>query len=142
MKLIAFFISLLLLASCGPSEKEKIALLQAQKAKDDSAHTAEMQRFKDAEVFRSTLCDSLAAYSALLTRQQSTLTQLRTAIYTANDELTEIKTSHAGQPSHDQEKQELKIQSLIVQQITLQSEMQHNQAEISQIKSQLATAKR
>jgi len=107
---------------------------------------ADIQRLKDAQVERSALADSLAAYTALLARQQKALNQLRTAIYTANDELTQIKQSHSGQTGRDWEtqvhKQEGKIQSLVVQQITLQSEFEHNQSEIAQIKSQLSMASR
>ena len=141
MKPTTLLIAILLLASCGPSEKEKIALLQAQKAKDDSTRIAEIQRLKDAEVFRSALSDSLSAYNTLLARQQKDLAQLRTAIYAANDELSEIKQSHPDQAPQVQ-KQELKIQSMLVQQISLQSSAEHLQSEIAQIRSQLATARR
>jgi len=148
MKPITLFTSILLLtscglvlSSCGLSEKERTALLEVQKAKDDSIRMAEIQRLKDAEQFRSTLSDSLAAYTALLTRQQKDLAQLRTAIYAANDELSEIKQSHSDQTPQVQ-KQEMKIQSMLVQQISLQSSVEHLQSEITQIRSQLATAKR
>jgi hypothetical protein len=140
MKPTVLFASLLLLASCGPGEKERIAQLQAQKVKEDSVRIAEIQRLKDAEAFRSALNDSLTAYNTLVTQQQNALAQLRTAIYAANDELSQIRESS---PGRDQvQRQELKIQSLIVQQITLQSAMQHSQAEIKQIRSQLTPASR
>jgi chromosome segregation ATPase len=131
----------LLLTSCGLGEKEKTARLQEQKAKDDSLHIAELQRLKEAESFRSALNDSLSAYTAQLTHQQHDLAQLRTAIYAANDELSEIKQSHPDQAPQVQ-RQEMKIQSMLVQQISLQSSAEHLQAEITQIRSQLATARR
>jgi len=141
MKLIVF-VSMLLLASCGSNEKEKIAQLQAQKAKDDSIRTADIQRLKDAELFRSALRDSLTAYTTLLTQQQNALTRLRTAIYTANDEMDQIKEARSGRSSKEVRNQELKIQSLLVEQISLQASLEHCQVAINEIKSQLATARR
>jgi len=138
MKLIAIA-SILLLASCGPSENEKIALLQAQKAKDDSIRTADIQRLKDAELFRAALSDSLTAYTTILTRQQNELTHLNAVIYAANDEMAEIKNSGRETQVRNQE---LKVQSLLVQQISLQASVQHSQVEINQIKKQLAAARR
>jgi hypothetical protein len=140
MKPTLLFASLLLLASCGLSEREKMAQLQAQKVRNDSIRIADVQRLKDAEAFRSALNDSLTAYNTLVTQQQNALNQLRATIYAANAELSQIKEFRSGQGQV--QKQELKIQSLIVQQITLQSAMQHSQAEIKQILSQLATARR
>lgn len=141
MKPIAIFASVLLLASCGLNEKERTALLQAQKAKDDSAKTAEIQRLKDAETFRSALSDSLAAYSTLVAHQQDALNKLRTVIYSANDELTELRQSPQARESQVR-KQEQKVQSLVVEQISLQASLEHTQAEITQIRSQLTTARR
>ncbi|MBS1604610.1 MAG: hypothetical protein JST42_18235 [Bacteroidetes bacterium] len=141
MKLIALFAPLLILASCGLSEKEKTALLQEQKAKDDSTRTAELQRLKDAQQFRSALSDSLTAYNTLVARQQKDLAQLRATIYAAKDALSGIKQSHSDQSSQVQQ-QEQKIQSLLVQQISLQASLEHNQAEITRIRSQLTTARR
>lgn len=141
MKTIAFFATILLLASCGLSEKERTAFLQAQKAKDDSARMADIQRLKDAETFRSALSDSLAAYSTLVAHQQESLTRLRAVIYTANDELTELKQSPQARETQVR-KQEQKIQSLVVEQISLQASLEHNQAQITQIRSQLTTARR
>lgn len=146
MKPIFIFAALLLLASCGPGEKEKTALLQAQKLRNDSIRTADIQVLKDAQAQRSSLSDSLTAYAALLTRQQKQLIQLRAALNAANDELIQIKQFHSGRTPDDQEtqvhNQEMKVQSLLVQQISLQSDFEHNQSEITQIKAQLATASR
>jgi len=146
MKPIALFSALLLLASCGPGVKEKTALLQAQKTRNDSIRTADIQVLKEAQAQRSALGDSLTAYTKMLTRQQSGLVHLKAALYSANQELTRIKQFHSGRTPQELEtqvhNQELKIQSLLVDQISLQSEMEHNQSEIAQIKAQLATASR
>lgn len=146
MKQIILLVAVVSLASCGLSEKEKTALLQAQKAREDSIRTADIPRLKDVQAQRSALSDSLASYNALLTRQQKGLIQLRSAIYNANDELVQIKKFRSGRTPDEQEtqvhNQEMKIQSLLVKQITLQSEMEHNQSEIAQIKAQLVTASR
>ncbi|HEX3934269.1 MAG TPA: hypothetical protein VHW43_06290, partial [Puia sp.] len=111
-----FLATILLATSCGLSQKEKIDLLQAQQAKDDSIRVAQIKQVKDDEAQRTVLGDSLSAYNALLARQQSALVQLRTAIYTANDEMTQIKAFHLGRLPKDREtqvqSQELKIQSL------------------------------
>jgi hypothetical protein len=141
IKPIALFVPLLLLAACGLSEKEKTALLQVQKAKEDSIRTAEIQRLKDAAQYRSSLSDSLSAYNTLVARQQKDLAQLRTAIYAAKDALSELQQSHSDQ-SPQVQRQEMKIQALLVQQISLQASLEHNQAEMTQIRSQLTTAKR
>jgi hypothetical protein len=130
--------TLLLLASCGPSEQEKIAQLQVQKAKNDSLRIAGIQSLKDAKLLRAALSDSLAAYTTLLDHQQKELIKLRTTLLAANDDLTELKQSNSGRTQQVQN-QELKIQSFVVQQITLVSSMEHSQAQIAQIKSQLTT---
>jgi hypothetical protein len=143
--IFALLATIILSTSCGLSEKEKVALLQAQQAKDDSIRAAQIKQVKDEDAQRTALGDSLSAYNALLTRQQSALVQLRTAIYTANDEMTQIKAFHLGRLPKDQEtqvqNQELKIQSLILEQSNLQTAMQHSFQEIAQIKTELAAAK-
>jgi chromosome segregation ATPase len=85
--------------------------------------------------------DSLSAYTTMLNHQQSELTKLRPILLAANDELTQLKQSNPGRDPHVQDL-ELKVQSLVVQQISLESSVEHSQAEIAQIKSQLATASR
>jgi hypothetical protein len=142
MRTIALCAFVLSLTSCGLSEQERTAVLQAQKAKDDSIRMADLQRLKDAATFRSALSDSLSAYTTLLAHQQEALTRLRAVIYAANDELTRIRESHPGQTSKAQEKQEQKVQSLLVEQISLQAALEHSQAAIAQIRSQLTPAHR
>jgi hypothetical protein len=143
--IFAFLATILLTTSCGLSQKEKNDLLQAQQAKDDSICVAQIKQVKDENAQRSALGDSLSAYNTLLAHQQSALVQLRTTIYTANDEMTQIKAFHLGRLPKDREtqvqNQELKIQSLILEQSNLQTAMQHSLQEISQIKSELAAGK-
>ena len=93
--IFALLATIILATSCGLSEKEKVAILQAQQAKDDSIRVAQIKQVKDEDAQRSALGDSLSAYNTLLIRQQNALVQLRTAIYTANDEMTQIKASHS-----------------------------------------------
>ena len=143
--LLALPVTIILATSCGLSQKEKVAILQAQRAKDDSIRLAQIKQVKDEDGQRSALADSLSAYNTLLTRQQSALVQLRTAIYTANDEMTQIKAFHFGRLPKDREtqvqSQELKIQSLLLEQSNPQTAIQHSFQEIVQIKTELAAAK-
>jgi hypothetical protein len=146
MKPRYLLVTIIFLASCGQSEKERTALLQAQKTRNDSILAANIQGLRDAGLQRSALGDSLTACTALLARQQKELAKIRTELIDANDELTRLRQTHPGRTTPDREpqvqNQELKIQSLLVRQISLQSELEHNQAGITQLKAQLATASR
>jgi hypothetical protein len=136
---------LLSVTSCGLSEKEKTALLQAQQAKDDSIRVSQIKQVKDEEALKSALGDSLSAYNDLLGRQQNALVLLRTNIYTANDEMTQIKAFHLGRMPQDKENQiraqELKIQSLIMAQSNLLTAIAHTTETIRGIRDELAIAK-
>jgi hypothetical protein len=145
MILVALSATILLTTSCGISDKEKTALLQAQQAKDDSIRVAQIKQVKDEETLKSALGDSLSAYNNLLLRQQNALIQLRTDIYTANDEMTQIKSFHFGRMPQDKEiqirNQELKIQSLIMTQTNLVSAIEHSTETIKAIRNELAISK-
>jgi hypothetical protein len=145
MILLAISATLFLVTSCGISDKEKTALLQAQQAKDDSIRVAQIKQVKDDEVLRSALNDSLSANNNLLSRQQNALIQLRTDIYTANDEMTKIKAFHFGRMPQDRENQvrnqELKIQSLIVAQTNLVGAIEHTSETVRAIRTELALSK-
>jgi hypothetical protein len=112
----------LLAASCGLSEKEKIAIVQAQKAKSDSLHVAEIKALKDEETYRASLRDSLTKYTTLLTRQQTALTRLR----------SQMQQTGEGP----------KLESLKLEQINLQFAIQHSTDQISQLQRGLSIAKR
>jgi Mg2+ and Co2+ transporter CorA len=60
--------------------------------------TAQITEVKNADAERTALSDSLSAYNALLNQEQNAMVQARTAIYTANDEMTQIKGFHFGRP--------------------------------------------
>jgi hypothetical protein len=143
--LAALSATILLASSCGLSDKEKTALLQAQQAKDDSLRVAEIKQVKDEEATKSALSDSLSAYNDLLLRQQNALVQLRTEIYTANDEMTQIKGFHFGRMPQDRENQirnqELKIQSLIMTQANLVVAIQNSAEKLRAIKIELEISK-
>jgi hypothetical protein len=143
--LTALSATILLATSCGISDKEKTALLQAQQAKDDSIRVAQIKQVKDEEALKSALGDSLSAYNNLLLRQQNALIQLRTEIYTANDEMTQIKSFHFGRMPQDKENQirnqELKIQTLIMTQTNLVSAIEHSAETIRAIRTELAISK-
>jgi hypothetical protein len=137
--LMALATTMMLATSCGVSEKEKTALLQAQQAKDDSIRLAQIQQVKEEETERSALRDSLSSNTAFLAREQNALVQLRTAIYMANDEMTQIKGFHFGRLPKDRDaqiqNQEVKIQSLLQQQTNLQTTIQHTIGIIAQMKT-------
>ena len=141
---LAFSATILLATSCGLRDKEKTAILQAQQAKDDSLRVAQIKQVKDQDALRSALRDSLSAYTTLLDRQQNAMVQLRTSLYTANDDMTQIKAFHLGRLPQDREaqvkNQELKIQSLILEQSKLQTSIQHSTEEIVQLKSEMGRA--
>ena len=133
------------LAACGISEKEKTALLQAQQAKDDSTRLAQIQQVKAEDTERSALRDSLSSNTTFLTREQNAMVQLRTCIYMANDEMTQIKAFHFGRLPKDRDaqiqNQEVKIQTLLLQQSNLQTAIQHTTVAIAQLKTALAAAR-
>lgn len=134
-----------MLASCGISEKDKTALLQAQQAKDDSTRLVQIQQVKAEDTERSALRDSLSSNTTFLAREQNALVQLRTSIYMANDEMTQIKAFHFGRLPKDRgaqiQNQEVKIQTLLLQQTNLQKAIQHTTAAIAQLKIALASAR-
>ena len=141
---LAFSATILLATSCGLRDKEKTAILQAQQAKDDSLRVAQIKQVKDQDALRSALRDSLSAYTTLLDRQQNAMVQLRTSLYTDNDDMTQLKAFHLGRLPQDREaqvkNQELKIQSLILEQSKLQTSIQHSTEEIVQLKSEMGRA--
>jgi len=110
-------VATLLATSCGPSASEKIALLQAQKAKNDSVRIAELKALKEEDAYKASLRDSLTAYSDLLTRQQKSLAQLRANSLASNDQLSPTK---------------------IVELTNLRFAIQHSQDQISQLRYQLS----
>ena len=142
--LFAFSATILLATSCGLRDKEKTAILQAQQAKDDSLRVAQIKQVKDQDALRSALRDSLSTYTTLLDRQQNAMVQLRTTLYTANDDMAQIKAFHLGRLPKDREaqvqSQELKIQSLILEQTKLQTSIQNSTEEIAQLKSEMGRA--
>lgn len=129
----------LLAVSCGPTEKEKETILQAQKAKEDSVRIAEVRAIRDEEAYKATLRDSLAAYNALLPGRQAALVQIRADIYAANDRLNQLKATLSSR-EHETliREQESKIQCLIVQQTDLQSAIDHYKNEIAKIRRTLS----
>jgi hypothetical protein len=143
--LVVLSATILLATSCGLSEKEKTALLQAQQAKDDSIRTAEIKQVKDDDALKSALGNSLSAYNNLLNRQQNALVQLRANLYTANDEMTQVKAFHFGRlpqvRENDIRNQELKIQSLITAQTNLLGAMKNTTEKINAIKIELEISK-
>jgi hypothetical protein len=141
----AFAATILFTAACGLSTKEKIAIQQAQQAKDDSIRLAQINQVQYEAALQAALKDSLSSYTALLARQQTALIQVRTAIYTANDEMTQIKGFHLGRLPQDRENQiqnqELKIQTLLLQQTNLQTAMQQTLDQITRLKSALTASR-
>jgi hypothetical protein len=145
MLIVALSATTLFATSCGLSEREKTALLQTQQVKDDSIRVARIKQVKDAEAQKAALDNSLETYKNVLARQQNDLIQLRTNIYTANDEMTQIKAFHFGRMPQDRDNQirnqELKIQSLIMAQANLLQSIQNTTERISAIKTELEIAK-
>jgi hypothetical protein len=134
-----------LAASCGMNQNEKTSLLKAQKAKDDSTRVAQINYVKKVESLKSALGDSLAFYINLLSRQQNGLILINTALYTANDDMTQIQAFHLGRLPQTREQQvrdqELKIQGLLSQQTFLQTAIQQSTSKISAFKTQLGELK-
>jgi hypothetical protein len=120
-------------------------MLQTQRAKDDSIRVAQIKQVKDEEALKTALGDSLSASNSLFVRQQNALVQLRTEIYTANDEMTQIKGFHFGRMPQDRENQirnqELKIQSLMMTQTNLLVAIDHTTETIRGLKNELAISK-
>lgn len=145
MMLVVLSATILFATSCGLSEKEKTELLQAQQAKDDSIRTAEIKQVKDEDALKSALGDSLSRYKNLLDLQQNTLIQLRANLYTANDEMTQVKAFHFGRlpqaRENDIRNQELKIQSLMLAQTNLQAAIKNTTEKINAIKIELELSK-
>ncbi len=137
--------AVLLAFSCGLSQDQKASLLKAQKAKDDSIRVAQIDQVKETESLRSALGDSLVFYTALLSRQQNGLILNKTNLYTANDEMTQIKAFHMGRTPELREQQisdqELKIQTLLSQQTLLETAIQQNTDKISGFRTRLAALK-
>ncbi len=142
---MALLVTTLMIISCGLNENEKTSLLMSQQIKDDSIRFAEINQIKKADSLKAVLRDSLIFCNDLLNRQQNSLIQLKTSIYTANDEMTTIKAFHFGRLPEERETEvrnnELKIQSLILQSSNLQVSIQHNMSEIFQVKEKLANLK-
>ncbi len=148
MKLVVTLISaaaFVWAASCGLNQKDKTALLIAQQAKDDSIRMEDIDQLKKTEVLKASLNDSLTFYTDLLNRQQNALVLNKTSIYTANDEMTQIQSFHLGrlpqtrdQQVHDQE---LKIQSLVLDQQKLQAGIRESAEAISALRTRLGQLK-
>lgn len=141
---LAVAATLLVTASCGLSNKEKLAIEEAQRANDDSIRLAEIKQARYEDSLRTAWRDSLFGCNALLNREQTALIQLRSAIYTANDEMTQIKGFHFGRLPQEREteiqNQELKIQTLLLQQTNLQIAIQETMKQISHLKFELTAA--
>jgi energy-converting hydrogenase Eha subunit H len=131
--------------SCGLSQNQKTALLDAQKAKDDSIRIAAIGQVKKTEALKSSLGDSINFYVELLNRQQNSLILNKTAVFTANDEMTQIQAFHLGRTPQQRDQQvrdqELKIQTLVSQQPSLQTAIQQITYKIYNFKSQLTALK-
>jgi hypothetical protein len=142
---VALSAATMLAAACGLNEKEKISLVQTQQAQDDSIRVAEINQVKKTAALKSALQDSLAFYTAFLERQQNMLIQSRASLYTANDEMTQIRTFHLGRLPQTRDAQvrdqEVKIQTLALEQSNLQTAIQHNIDGISQLKAELVNLK-
>jgi hypothetical protein len=142
---VALSAATMLAAACGLNEKEKISLVQTQQAQDDSIRVAEINQVKKTAALKSALQDSLAFYTAFLERQQNMLIQSRASLYTANDEMTQIRTFHLGRLPQTRDAQvrdqEVKIQTLALEQSNLQTAIQHNIDGISQLKAELGSLK-
>ena len=140
--LIVVLATSLLATNCNLREKEKAALLQAQQAKDDSIRQAEVSQVKQTEARKSSLTDSLNSYNTLQGRLQSALIQTRASLYTANDQMTQIRAFHLGRMPNDREqqirKQEVTIQSLALEQANIQTALQITQAKINRTKIELS----
>src|ERR1700722_7949099 len=125
--------------SCGLNEKEKDALLEHQKAVDDSIHLAELNKVKEVEKEKSALSDSLAYYSILIGQQKNVLAHNRAAVYTANDQMNQIKSFQLGRLPGDRESQihnqELYIQTLLIQQDSIQTAIRGSMDRASQIRT-------
>jgi|GEM_PF-2284834 hypothetical protein len=142
---LALAAAAVLVTSCGLNEEEKLSIMQMQQAKDDSIRVAEINYVKKTDALKTVLRDSLTFYTALLGREQNSLILNKTALYTANDEMTQIQGFHLGRLPQVRDQQvrgqELKIQSLVSQQANLQSAIQYESDKISLVKSKLTELK-
>jgi hypothetical protein len=142
---LALAAAAVLVTSCGLNEEEKLSIMQMQQAKDDSIRVAEINYVKKTDALKTVLRDSLTFYTALLGREQNSLILNKTALYTANDEMTQIQSFHLGRLPQVRDQQvrgqELKIQSLVAQQANLQAAIQSESDEISLVKSKLTEIK-
>jgi|SRR5579863_572885 len=147
MKLIiipAIFLTItIFFGSCGLNEKEKTALIQRQKEIDDSIHLADIKKAKEIEKEKLALSDSLAYYSTLISQQKNALAHNRASLYTANDQMTQIKSFQLGRLPGDRESQihnqELYIQTLLIQQDSIQTAIRSSMDKTSQIKTELVS---
>jgi hypothetical protein len=144
MKLLVtllFATGIVLAASCGLNQKDKTALIIAQQAKDDSIRMADINEIKKTEALKAALNDSLTFHTALLNRQQNALVLNKTSLYTANDEMTQIQGFHLGRPPQTREQQihdqELKIQSLLLDQQKLQAAIRQSTEAVSALTTRL-----
>jgi len=116
MTLLSAFATTLLVAACGRSTTQTTAMLEAQKAKNDSIHIAEIKATQDAQAYQASLRDSLTAYNNLLTHQQKALNQLQSAVNSGETQMTQDRT---------------------LELTNLRFAVQHSQDQISLIKRQL-----
>jgi len=135
----------ILVASCGLNEKEKASLLARQKEIDDSTHLAEINKVKEVEKEKTALSDSLVYYSTLISQQKNALAHNRASLYTANDQMTQIKSFQLGRLPGDRESQihnqELYIQTLLIQQDSIQTAIRGSMDMASQIRTDLVSLK-
>lgn len=106
---------------------------------------ADIAQLKETVALKAALNDSLIFYTALLNRQQNALVQNKASLYTANDEMTQIQSFHLGrlpqvreQQIHDQE---LKIQSLVLDQQKLQAAIRQSTEQIDAFRIRLGQLK-
>lgn len=135
----------ILASSCGLNEKEKAALIQRQKGIDDSIHLAELDKAKEIQKAKMALSDSLAYYSTLISQQKNALAHNRASLYTANDQMTQIKSFQLGRLPGDRESQihnqELYIQTLLIQQDSIQTAIRSSMDRASQVRTDLVSLK-
>ena len=125
-----------------------MGLLQEQHAKDDSVKAVALEqlgkedaRKEDEAVFKLKLADSLKQYTEFLTRERGFLIQLNASLYTANDEMNNIKQFHFGRLNQVREaqirSQVIVIQNLQQQQLNLQSNITMAQDGINRVNAEL-----
>jgi hypothetical protein len=131
----------ILVSSCGLNEKEKTALVERQKKIDDSTHLAEVNKLKELQREKATLSDTLAYYSNLVTQQKNSLAHTRASVYTANDQMAQIKSFQLGRTPAERESQihnqELYIQTLLLQQDSIQTAIWSSTNIVSKVRTKL-----